>query len=292
MKLLTQLFDRNNLDRLSEYADGFILGNDQFGTRLAHSFSLEELTLLISLIKSKGKQVFLMCNQLFTDDQLERLEPFLSQCPQSSLDGIIIGDIGALAILDRLNMKHLAVYHPETLLTHVHDFNFFSEEGLLGAFVAKEITLDAILAIGMNKSYKLFMMGHGHLNMFYSKRHLIDNFARYVHLDGHFESRQDLRIIEEMRPNEAYPILEDHAGTHVFRSSVMASIKHMEPLKKTVDYMVIDSLFKDDLYAYKMLFMYQNGYDIALQTWAEETYKERWDEGFLFTPTIYKQKKE
>jgi len=292
MKLLTQVFDPNHIKKLSKYADGFIFGHASFGTRLAKSYSLDDIDFLTRQIKTIHKLAFLVCNQLFTDDQLVELSCFLQKCPLEYLDGIIISDLGALSILESLGYKHLAVYHPETLLTNVFDFNFLSDEGILGAFVAKEIPLKDIIIIGKAKKYALFMTGHGHLNMFYSKRHLIEKYTEYVDIPHEYVENQNMRIVEEMRPDEKYPIFEDQAGTHVFRASVMSSIHHLQPLCEVVDYMIIDSLFKDDMYAEKMLKMYhQRTYDQETEDWAK-SYDETWDEGFLMTETIYKQKKE
>ena len=45
----------------------------------------------------------------------------------------------------------------------------------------------------------MFMVGHGHLNMFYSKRQLIDTFMTYQESDNPFHNLQDLKIVEENR---------------------------------------------------------------------------------------------
>ena len=42
MKILTTLFDIKHIEDL-KHADGFILGNDAFGTRLTHSFNQSEI---------------------------------------------------------------------------------------------------------------------------------------------------------------------------------------------------------------------------------------------------------
>jgi U32 family peptidase len=94
------------------------------------------------------------------------------------------------------------------------------------------------------------MVGHGHLNMFYSKRQLIDNFMHYQEQDNIYHERQDMKIIEENRPDDPYPIVEDDAGTHVFRSQVFSSLEYLSELKEVVDYLIIDTLFKDDQYLY------------------------------------------
>lgn len=293
MKILTTIFDANNIKTLSAYADGFLIGNHQFGTRLTRSFEIHEIISIVSLIKSLNKEVFLVINQLFTDEKLDALKIFLNALPLKSFSGIIISDIGVIPILNQYEVTHLIIYHPETLLTNTYDFNFLSEYQIQGAFVAKEITLNDVLEIAKEKKYKLFMIGHGHLSMFYSKRRLIENFLEFSELDLHLSNDQDLRLIEEHRKDESFPILEDDAGTHVFSSKVFSSILHLNDLLESVDYLLIDSIFKDDLYALSVLKMYHSNevnHDVKAEL--EKNYHETWDQGFFYKKTIYKQTKE
>jgi putative protease len=240
-----------------------------------------------------NKEVFLVINQLFNDQQLEALNLFLKELNLNEFSGIIIADLGVIPILSNLNQKESIIYHPETLLTNFYDFNDLSRLRIKGAFVAKEITLDDVISIATHKKHQLFMIGHGHLSMFYSKRRLIENFLEFSELDLNLSFNQDLKLIEEHRKDQAFPILEDTAGTHVFSSNVFASIEKIDILKTHVDYLIIDTIFKDDLYALSILKMYQAGkLDLDLKKELEQTYKETWDEGFFDKKTIYRQTKD
>jgi putative protease len=291
MKILTTLYDLNQMKNLSAYVDGFLIGNDQFGTRLTRSFSTPNLKIGIKNAKFLKKEVYLVCNQMFTDDQLEDLKQFLKDIGLDLLDGVIVSDLGAIQVIKQLGYVSKVIYNPETLLTNTYDINFLLDEGIYGAYVAKEITLDDIMQIAEHKKLKLFMVGHGHLNMFYSKRQLIDNFMHYNEEENIYHNEQNLKIIEENRAEEPYPILEDRAGTHVFRSHVFASLHHLDELSDHVDYLVIDAIFKDDMYAMTVAAMYRDRIiDQELIDDLKQTYNEVWDEGFLYKKTIYKSK--
>ncbi len=291
MKLLSTIYNLGNLKKLSVFADGFLIGNDDFGTRLTRSYSDEEILEALKITKSLNKSLFLVCNQIFNDDQLFSLKSWIEKLPISEFTGIVVADLGAYRILENLGLNHLIIYNPETLLTNVYDFNFLAEFHIQGVYVAKEITLEDVTYIGNNKKYKMFMVGHGHLNMFYSKRQLIDNFMYFTASENPYHNRQDIKIIEENRKDDPYPILEDKAGTHVFRSQVLSSFNHLAELKEFVDYLVIDTLFKDDDYAISVLEMYKNekeNTDLIIQL--KKQYHETWDEGFFYKKTIYKHK--
>lgn len=291
MKLLSTFYQLDNLEKLSVFADGFLIGNDDFGARLTKSYSNEEIIQALKITKHLKKSLFLVCNQMFNDDQLTSFKSWIEELPVIEFSGIVVADLGAYCILEQMGLNRLIIYNPETLLTNAYDFNFLADFQIQGAFVAKEITLEDVTHIGKNKKYKMFMVGHGHLNMFYSKRQLIENFMHYTESENLYHNRQDLKIVEENRKEDPYPILEDKAGTHVFRSQVLSSLTHLSELKEFIDYLVVDTLFKDDDYALSVLKMYKNeNEDSELINKIRKDYHEIWDEGFYFKKTIYKHK--
>lgn len=291
MKILSTFFDLDHMALLSAYADGFLVGNDQFGTRLCKSFSQKELILAIDRSIELKKEIFLVFNQIMNDQELEGFETFVKELPLEKVNGIVVGDLGAIQLLSELGCSKKVIYNPETLITNTYDFNMMADLGIKGLYVAKEITLDELIDIGRHRELELFMVGHGHLNMFYSKRQLIENYMEHLGDQHQDHNRQDLRLIEETRPLDQYPILEDQAGTHVFRSNVMHSAHKIEALKPYVDYLVIDTIFKNDAYALAILPMYQKGQlDLEIKRQIESLYHETWDEGFFYKKTIYKTK--
>lgn len=291
MKILTTLYDINMIDQLSASSDGFIIGNEKFAARLTISFNIEQINMAIHKAVSLNKEIFLQANQMLDDHLLEAFSQFLDQIDTSLLTGIIVADIGSVMLLKEKNLNQKAIYNPETLLTNKYDFNFLKKEGILGAYIAKEITLKDILEISDFKEIKLFMVGHGHLNMFYSKRQLVKNFMDFNEQENIYHQSQNLKIIEEQRVDEPYPILEDMAGTHVFRSKVFSSLDYLDDLKDHVDYLVVDTIFKDDLYAKMICPLYFNheiNEDIISKL--KTKYDESWDEGFFHKKTVYKTK--
>ena len=159
-----------------------------------------------------------------------------------------------------------------------------------GGFVAKEITFDDILEISNHKAYHLFLIGHGHLSMFYSKRALITNFKKHYNLSLD-EKKYSYKILENKREGSPFPILQDQAGTHVYRSKVVNSFPYLDQLKPIVDYFVIDSIFKDDDYIAKILDLYLNDYNETAIAEIQQQYNETWDDGFYDVKTVYLKEK-
>lgn len=291
MKLLTTIFQLESIHELASHVDGFLLGNDAFGTRLTKSYTIDEINQAITCIRNLKKEIFIIANQMMDDDQLENFEEMMKTIHLNHVDGIVVADLGCYRILANLGHQNKVVYNPETLMTNTYDANFLASQQIKGVYLAKEITLADLKSIGQTKQYQVFMVGHGHLNMFYSRRQLIENFMTHNHQANDYHGEQNLKIVEEVRQNEAYPILEDAAGTHVFRANVFFALDYLGELKSFIDYIVIDTIFKDDAYAKHILPLYQQQIsEPNVVASIQNNYQETWDEGFLFRKTIYQTK--
>ncbi len=291
MKTLITIHHIHTIHTIQTLTDGFIIGNKRFGARLTQSFSQSEINEAIQLANQFNKEIFLLSNRIFDDKDCEDFSVWLDGINIKGLTGVIVADVGALSILVDLGWGKKVVYHPETLLTNRYDTNVFANEGIMGVFIAKEITLDEIRHIGFGRQLNIFMIGHGYLDMFYSKRQLIDTFTIKAHIEHRFHDQKNLTLIEAKREHEPYPILEDDAGTHVFRYHVFHTDRYIDKLKDVIDYFVIDTIFHDDVYAKRILTYYQQPSD-SLKEAIKSDYKETWDEGFLHKPTMYKVKGE
>ena len=291
MKILVTIHHLDAIKQLQPYTDGYVVGNKRFGARLTTSFNSDEINEAIRLSHMFNKDIFLIVNRIFDDQDCADFTLWLKEINVHALTGIVVADVGAMSVLSDMGLIHKAVYHPETLLTNQYDTNVFASEGILGAFVAKEITLEDIKYIGFGRKLKLFMVGHGYLDMFYSKRQLVETFTIKANLSHTFHDHKKLTLIEAKRENEPYPILEDDAGTHVFRYHVFHTDDYLDVLKDAIDYLLIDTIFHDDTYAEMVLKLYQHP-NQALQEEIKQTYNETWDEGFLHKKTMYKVKGE
>lgn len=293
MKKLVTLFKIESIDSLAPFTDGFILGQNGVSTRLTRDFSTNEIIEASQKIHRMNKSCFIMMNRILHDQDASVYQSFIESIDGDAITGYIVGDIGVLSIGKSLGISHKMVYNPETLITNVFDAHFYHALGIKGVYLSKEITLDDILLIGKNRPYKLFAYGHGYLNMFYSKRQLIEAYFENKHQKNLHHDQRNLTVVEEKRPEFRYPILEDEAGTHVFRNHVFSSLNHLKELEQAIDYLVFDTVFHDDIYALDILKLYQTetslNNDIVKQI--QQIYHEVWDEGFFFKKTVYKPKK-
>lgn len=290
MKKLITIFEPTAILKLKDHVDGFIVGQNNVSTRLTRSFSDAEIIEASQLAKVHNKLFFITMNRILHDKDEQTYQAFLEAIDSDAVTGYFIGDIGISTIANKLNITHKMIYNPETLLANRFDVHYYHELGFQGAFLAKEITKEDVIEIGHQRPYHLFMYIHGYLNMFYSKRQLIEAYFENQGKYNLYHDERNLKVIEEKRPDLIYKILEDEAGTHIFREHVFAGVDHIDDLKDSVDYMVFDTIFHDDDYGLKVLKYYQTK-DEQLKKEILNTYHETWDTGFLFKKTVYKPKK-
>lgn len=281
MKILTTLYDLNNIENILTYADGIIVGINGFSTRETSYLTLEELKETIKKVSALNKELYLSLKP-FIQTQKDALLTLFSMIKDLEITGLIVGDIGYYSLLKDYGFN--IIYQPETLLTNIYDINLLKDYGIDGAFISKEITLTDIKAIIKEKQLPLFMVVHGYLNMFYSRRKLLKSYFETIGLIHDYHHDQ-MRIKEEKRDG-LHPIVEDMYGTHVYRSEVTSMIEYLDELKG-LDYIVIDGIFHHDAYVIDILKLFKNPTKKQIEA-LQRKYKETWDSGFLFKETIYK----
>lgn len=221
-------------------ADGFILGNDCYATRLIRSFDLDEIKELKNKIHKLNKLIYINMNKIFHNNELEKLEKFIDNIKDINPDGIIFSDMGLYNICKRKGIENKLIYNPDTLITNVYDFNYGSLLGIKGCFISPFINLDDINYITANKKLECFYIGFGYLNIFNSKRHLISTYFKYKNINNDPNLKYQLK--EELR-DYMYPYYEDKNGTYMFTPYIFNSLGQN---LKGIDNFVMDFILIED----------------------------------------------
>lgn len=291
MKFAVSPFSVNSIPSLIEAgADIIIMGNEEYANRLVHSYSTLEIQEASEHIKKLGKELYIELNIMMHNKDIVGVKEFLEFVQTIDVSGIIFGEVGVYQIAKELKMEHLLIYNPETLNTNYYDAVYWNNLGIKGVTIAKEITLDDMNDICQDSPLEMSMIGHGHLNMFHSRRPLIENFFKYTREEyEELINNRNLRIVEEIR-NESYPIFQDRHGTHIFRDKALESYQEIKTISEVLDVFIIDGIFKDTAYLIEVLNNYHAILESNNQTLAEELSnknKEDHDSGFLYKKTVY-----
>lgn len=280
---------------LQQGADIIIAGNGAYANRLVHSFSIDELRDITHVVHANNKELYVPVNQMVHNQQLEAIGNYLDELSELNVDGILFGDVSVYQLAKQRNLEHKLIYNPETLNTNQFDSIFWSTQGVQGITVAKEIPLEDIITICDQSPVSVSMIGHGHLNMFHSRRPLVENFFKYK--DEAYEeyiNNRTLRLVEEVR-NESYPIFQDQHGTHIFREKPMQAFNEILQLKSHLDVFIIDGILMDEQTIEIIVGQYNKilvTNDPAIAKSIAEEYQNTHDLGFLYKKTVYVKEKE
>ena len=233
------------------------MGHELFGNRLVHSFEEEEIREASLQISKLQKELYIQMNLIIHNNDIEHVNNYLDFLKTIQINGIFFGDLGLYNLAKAKGLAHLLIYNPETLNTNYYDPIFWHKKGIKGLTISKEITLEDIERISSTSDIDISIIGHGHLNMFHSRRPLIENYFKYNKEEfKEYIENKHLRLVEETR-NEAYPVFQDIHGTHIFREKSMESFSEISRLSKSLDVFIVDGIFKDSDYVLNVLTAYK-----------------------------------
>ncbi len=282
MKIAVTWQDKKNIKPLLQSGTSiFIVGLAPLAHRMKHPVDLDALPGVIDQIHQAGKSIWVNVNALLHEPQLDEAKRAIETLSTLNIDGLLFADLAVFNFADAVGLKDKLIYYPETYTTSDHDVRFWNDEGIQSLIVGREMTLNDIEAMAKTQSLPLSIVGHGYLNMFHSRRPLVENFFKHTNDQNpdDVKDKRSLTLVEEQR-NEAYPIYQDAFGTHIFRAKPLASFKVLDKLKVWIDTLIIDGLFFDDVHVLSMI----NDYEQALRGEAVEGYKD-YDDGFYFKKT-------
>lgn len=279
MRLVARLKNLNEIEKLINLKVDCFLVDTPLTVRAIN----KDLFNHLDKIKKFGKDIYLLINKMIHEDDIFEVRKILKIAKEAQVSGIVAGDITLMVLADEFGLKNKVIYQPGTMNTSSFDNEYFFLKQIKGITISKEITLEEIQKIFENKKTELSLVGHGYLDMFYSKRKLISNYFIYKNLSKeNIVGNDSFRLKEEMRPDSFYPILEDEAGTHIFRDKALNSFAEFNELKKGLDDFFIERIFMSDEEYYDSIAAYLD------QSLVEDflmKYQDNYNKGFYYQYT-------
>ena len=260
MNLVVRLKQLNEIEYLSQLGVDVFCIDTRYAAKRISNFDIESIQLAKKQIYKLNKQIYVLINNIIHESDLLDLENYLKELKMIEVDGIIINDLTVYVLAKKFGMENLIIYQPGTFNTDTYSKDYFSNRNILGITISREITLEEIKQITKETSnLDLSLIIHGYLDMFYSKRKLISRYLEYKNIEGkNLVNSYDLRLNEEIRPNDYYPILEDEFGTHIFRSKKLVSFDEINDLKENINTFFIERIFMSDEEYYDSIKLYTN----------------------------------
>lgn len=217
-------------------ADAVYLGSTEYGMRAASAnFGLPELERAADYVHRHGARLYLTCNTLPRNEEMDRLGEFVREAGKTGVDAFIVSDIGVMALIKETLPD--AELHISTQ-TGVVNYRTASELYKMGAkrvVLARELSLDEIKALRDKTPPELEIetFVHGAMCMSFSGRCVISNY-----LTGRDANRgqcaQPCRwsyhLMEEKRPGEFFPVFEDEAGSYILNAKDLCMLEYIKEL--------------------------------------------------------------
>lgn len=239
-EVLAPAGDRERLEAAVLYgADAVYLGSTQYGMRAAPAnFSQgEALRDGVAYAHRHGVRVYLTCNTLPRNSEMDEMPAFLKQVAECGVDAVITTDIGVLSLVKQhIPDMEVHISTQAGIVNYVTAGEFY-RMGAKRVVLARELTLDEIARIRENTPPELEIetFVHGAMCVSVSGRCLLSNY-----LTGRDANRGECAqpcrwgyyLMEEKRPDQLFPIFEDERGTHILNAKDMCMIQHLDKLQK------------------------------------------------------------
>ncbi|MCQ2443311.1 MAG: U32 family peptidase [Oscillospiraceae bacterium] len=302
IELLAPAGDMERLKMAIAYgADAVYLAGTTFGMRaFAGNFSGDQLYEAVKLAKSKGVNVHVTINTMPRNNEICNLPQWLEVLDDAGVTAVIVADLGAFRLAQKYAphvQKHIST---QASISNYETARAWHELGASRVILARECSLEEIREIRAKtpKELEIEAFVHGAMCVSYSGRCLLSN---YMTNDSKRDSsrgacaqpcRYHYTLMEEKRPGEYFPIIEDERGSYILSSRDMCMIDHVKELMDAgLDSLKIEGRAKSAYYAALVTGAYRHAIDAAAAgqpldpIWRDEVEKvshRHYSTGFYF----------
>ncbi|MEW9121323.1 MAG: U32 family peptidase [Thermotaleaceae bacterium] len=284
VELLAPAGDLERLEMAIIYgADAVYIGGQHFGLRAsAKNFSFADMEKGIQFAHERNRKVYVTLNIIPHNADLEELPAYLKALAKLKVDAVILSDPGTF--------MYVKEYLPDMeihLSTQANNTNYMSaqfwhKQGIQRIVLARELSLDEICDIRKNipPNLELEAFVHGAMCISYSGRCLLSNYM--ANRDANrgecaHPCRWKYYLVEEKRPGEYIPVMEDEHGTYFFNSKDLCMIEHIpELIEAGISSLKIEGRMKSAYYVATIIGAYRRAIDAYYEMGSAYQYNPKW----------------
>lgn len=264
-------------------ADAVYVGGSMFGMRTnPTNFDADELKKAVNLVHENNKKIYLTCNTLPRNNEIEQLPDFLKYVSEIGVDALIIADVGVLSLAKKYAPDTEIHISTQAGIVNYQTANAFYEMGAKRIVTARELSLDEIRTIRdkTNPDLEIEVFVHGAMCMSFSGRCILSDY-----IVGRDANRGDCaqpcrwkyHLVEETRPGEYFPINQEKEGTYIFNSRDLCMIEHIPELVNAgVDSFKIEGRAKSEYYTAIVTYAYRAAIDEYLKNPSDDFKVPQW----------------
>lgn len=264
-------------------ADAVYLGGKAFGLRaFGGNFTNEELQEAVDFAHKLGKKIYVTVNIFPHNNDIAKLPAYLTFLNEIKVDAILVADLGVFTLAKEYAPDVELHISTQANNTNWAAVNAWAELGASRVVLAREMSLEEIKEIREKCSVELEMFVHGAMCISYSGRCLMSNYL--TGRDANRGScaqpcRWNYALVEEKRPGQYFPVLEDERGTYIFNSKDMCLLPYLpDVIVSGVDSLKIEGRMKSVHYAASVVKAYREAIDSYFAAPEQFEVKKEWVE--------------
>lgn len=259
-------------------ADAVYLGGKDFSLRAyAGNFTSKEMQEGLTFARTHCGKVYVTVNILARNHDFKILPGYLEELAELGIDGMIVSDPGIMQLAQKYAPKIPLTVSTQASVTNYATAAIFRDLGAARIVMARELSLDEIEEIKNRVDIELEVFIHGAMCVSYSGRCLLSHYmtGRNANRGACAQPcRYHYALMEEKRPGQYYPVLEDEQGTYILNSRDLCLIEYLPQLISAgVDAFKIEGRMKSPLYVASAASSYRAAIDTYLTQ--PELYKSK-----------------
>ncbi|MCH4178437.1 MAG: U32 family peptidase [Megasphaera sp.] len=269
-------------------ADAVYLGGKSFGLRaFSDNFSREEMEEAVQYAHGLNKRVHVTVNIFPHNADLEGLPDYLKFLSRIHVDAILIADPGIFSLARQLVPELPIHISTQANVTNWAAAKFWYDQGAKRVVMAREVSLQDVKKIHDTVPVELEGFVHGAMCISYSGRCLLSNYFTQNRDSNRGQCVQCCRfkynVVEEKRPGQYFPVVEDERGTYIFNSKDLCLLPYLPDLYGAgLNSLKIEGRMKSVHYVATVIKVYRQAIDAyeadpehfhVLPEWTEELEK-------------------
>lgn len=227
--------------------DAYLLANRQFSYRFVESFCINKINKVRKYAHENNKKVYVLINKIFKDDELEKLEVFLTKLKKAKVDGIFFTDFAVFMLAEKLEMSDKCIFYHETFLRNTYDILTYQESGIKKIICSKDMHLKDIKLLPKEKKDTYGIICFGYIPLYESQRKILTHYISMNKLPKSIIHSTTLSLKEHTR-DDRYKVIEQEGVSSIFDSKVYSYLSYIKELSENINMFIVDSLFFETSY--------------------------------------------
>lgn len=227
--------------------DAYLLANRQFSYRFVESFCINKINKVRKYAHENNKKVYVLINKIFKDDELEKLEVFLTKLKKANVDGIFFTDFAVFVLAEKLQMADKCIFYHETFLRNTYDILTYQESGIKKIICSKDMHLKDIKLLPKENKDSYGIICFGYIPLYESQRKILTHYISMNKLPKSLLYSNTLSLKEHTR-DDRYKVIEQEGVSSIFDSKVYSYLSYIKELSENINMFIVDSLFFETSY--------------------------------------------